>query len=231
MNGVVGMTELALETDLSLEQREYLSNAKRSADSLLNVINDILDFSKIEAGQLELDPQEFRLPQFIEETAKMLALGAHQKGLEVVCDIDAEVPEWVVADQSRIRQVLTNLIGNAIKFTGAGDIVLIVGSSPSGIGDDIDLRFAIRDTGIGIEPEKQKTIFQAFSQADGSTTRRYGGTGLGLTISQRLVELMDGRIWVESELGKGSTFTFTVRAARGGGSCPRFPSIESSFTA
>jgi two-component system, sensor histidine kinase and response regulator len=220
-NGVLGMTELALDTELSPEQRDYLNNVKLSADSLLTVINDILDFSKIEAGKLELDPAEFRLRDFIEETAKMMALRAHQKGLEIVCDIHALAPQTVIGDLSRIRQILTNLLSNAIKFTDLGEVILSV----EGVFDatdgssEIELRFSVRDTGIGIAVEKQEKIFQAFAQADGSTTRRYGGTGLGLTISQRLAHMMGGRLWVESQAGRGSTFWFTVlvQAAAGSG--------------
>jgi signal transduction histidine kinase/CheY-like chemotaxis protein len=210
MNGILGMTELALDTELNAEQREYLNNVKISADSLLTVIGDILDFSKIEAGKFELDPTEFRLRCFIEETIKMMALRAHQKGLEVVCDIGASVPDAVVGDASRIRQILINLIGNAVKFTESGEITVEV--QPCGIptASSIELRVAVRDTGIGIAPEKQKKIFEAFGQADGSTTRRYGGTGLGLTISMRLAEMMGGRLWVESEPGQGSTFSFSA---------------------
>jgi signal transduction histidine kinase/CheY-like chemotaxis protein len=215
MNGVLGMTELTLDTELSAEQRDYLSTAKASADALLTVINDILDFSKIEAGMLELDPVEFRLRENIEETVKTLALGAHQKGLELVCDIGGSVPDIVVGDLLRTRQVLINLISNAVKFTDRGEVVVSLESTrrpagKDGLGSGLDVLFAVRDTGIGITPEKQRTIFQAFTQADSSTTRRYGGTGLGLTISLRLIEMMGGRIWVESEPLKGSTFWFTV---------------------
>jgi two-component system sensor histidine kinase/response regulator len=199
---------------------------KLSADSLLTVINDILDFSKIEAGKLELDPAAFRLRDFIEETAKMMALRAHQKGLEIVCDVHASAPETVIGDLSRIRQILINLLGNAIKFTDHGEIILAVESGPGGAeaGSEIELRFAVRDTGIGIAQEKQQGIFQAFVQADGSTTRRHGGTGLGLTISQRLTEMMGGRLWVESQTGRGSTFWFTVlvQTADGPGAADHF---------
>jgi len=215
LNGVVGMTDLALETELTDEQREYLTTVKLSADSLLTVINDILDFSKIEAGKLELDPTEFRLRDFIDETCKLLALRAHQKGLELVVDVAPSVPEWVVGDASRIRQVLLNLVGNAVKFTEYGEVVVTVEHSPGDPADGIQLAFAVRDTGIGITPDQQKIIFQPFAQADASTTRRYGGTGLGLTICHRLVKLMAGRIGMESDAGKGSIFRFTVRVATG----------------
>ena len=208
MNGVLGMTELALDTELTPGQREYMGLAKCSAESLLVVINDILDFSKIEAGKLDLDPVEFRLRDSIEETIKTLALRAHEKNLELVSDIHPDVPESAVGDAPRIRQILLNLAGNAIKFTSEGEVVI---SARVEAGARLVLRFTVRDTGIGIPLEKQEVIFQPFSQADGSTTRKYGGTGLGLTISTRLVEMMGGRIWVESDLGKGSAFHFTVR--------------------
>ncbi len=210
LNGVVGMTDLALETELTAEQREYLTTVKLSADSLLTVINDILDFSKIEAGKLELDPTEFRLRDFIDETCRLLALRAHQKGLELVCDVAPSVPEWVLGDAARVRQVLLNLVGNAVKFTERGEVAVAVEHRPDD-GDGVRLAFAVRDTGIGITPEQQKIIFQPFAQADASTTRRFGGTGLGLTICQRLVKLMGGSIAMESDAGKGSTFRFTVR--------------------
>jgi two-component system sensor histidine kinase/response regulator len=221
MNGVLGMTELALETELTAEQRDYLNTVKLSADSLLTVINDILDFSKIEAGKMELDSAPFQFRELIEATLKILAFPAHQKGLELLCEIDRSVPEVVIGDASRIRQVLINLIGNATKFTERGEVILSVKgtSNDPARPSDVELGFAVRDTGIGISRDKQETIFQAFAQEDGSTTRRFGGTGLGLTISQRLVEMMGGRIWVESETGQGSTFRFTV-AVRVGSHAP-----------
>jgi signal transduction histidine kinase/CheY-like chemotaxis protein len=213
MNGVMGMTELVLDTDLTSEQREYLTTVKTSADALLVVINDILDFSKIEAGHLELDPVTFRLREHLDEVMKGLALRAHEKGLELLCDMPAGVPDWVVGDPVRLRQIIVNLTGNAIKFTKHGEVALSASleSAPGGENDgQARIHFVVRDTGIGIPLEKQKVIFDAFSQADGSTTRKFGGTGLGLTISTRLVEAMGGKIWVESAPGEGSSFHFTA---------------------
>ncbi len=207
MNGILGMTELLLETELTTEQRESAELVKSSTESLMRVINDILDYSKIEAGKFDLDPIEFSLRNLIEDTLRVLAIRAHQKGLELTCDISADVPQHIVGDPGRLRQVLTNLLGNAIKFTERGEIVVyarVAGPVASGH----DLEFAVTDTGIGIPPEKQRVIFEPFAQVDGSTTRRYGGTGLGLTISSRIVALMGGAISVESEVGKGSTFRF-----------------------
>jgi two-component system sensor histidine kinase/response regulator len=209
MNGVIGMTELALETDLSVEQHEYLTNVKASADSLLTVINDILDFSKIEAGKLQLDPTEFDLRDSVGDTVKALALRAHEKGLELIVDVQPDLPGTLIGDPARLRQILVNLVGNAIKFTQQGEVVLRV-KAESQTENVVSLRFSITDTGIGIAESRQKAIFEAFTQADNSMTRRYGGTGLGLTISSHLVELMGGRLWVESEDGRGSTFHFTA---------------------
>ena len=209
MNGVMGMTELVLDTELTSEQRDYLNTVKASADSMLSVINDILDFSKIEAGRLELDPVSFDLRDLVEDTIRALALRAHEKGLELISDVLPEVPEYVVGDITRIRQVLVNLLGNAIKFTAQGEVELEVALKSPSV-DHLNVHFMVRDTGIGIPLDKQKMIFEAFSQADGSTTRKFGGTGLGLTISARLVEAMQGEIWVESAPGKGSTFHFTA---------------------
>ena len=209
LNGIIGMTDLALETELTREQRDYLETVKLSADSLLNVINDILDFSKIEAGKIDLEEIDFDLSECIEGTLKALALRADEKGLELLCDVPHEFAERVVGDPGRLRQILLNLVGNALKFTNQGEVGLTVQSDRLEDGAAM-LHFTVSDTGVGIAPEKLETIFDSFSQADTSTTREYGGTGLGLTISKRLIEMMGGRIWVESEPGVGSRFHFTV---------------------
>ena len=210
LNGVVGMTDLALGTDLTSEQREYLDTVKISADSLLTVINDILDFSKIEAGKIDLEMIDFNVRDHLEATLKTLAFRGDEKGLELLCEVAPEVPEMARGDSNRLRQIIVNLVGNAIKFTDAGEVALKVGVDAVEGGDRI-LHFVVSDTGVGIPPEKQKLIFEPFSQADSSTTRKYGGTGLGLTISARLVAMMGGMMWVESEMGRGSQFHFTAR--------------------
>ncbi|MGB4066048.1 MAG: response regulator [Azonexus sp.] len=210
MNGVIGMTDLALETALTAEQREYLTIAKSSAESLLTIINDILDFSKIEAGKLLVEEISFDLYRLIAEVLKPLALRAHEKGIELLSEVLHDVPRYVRGDPSRIRQVLVNLVGNAIKFTNDGEIALRTELLQLQDGHAI-VHFSVRDTGIGIAPDKQDLIFDAFSQEDTSTTRRYGGTGLGLSICRRLVELMGGRIWLHSQMGEGSTFHFSVQ--------------------
>jgi PAS domain S-box-containing protein len=217
MNGIIGMTELALDTNLTAEQREFLNLAKTSAHSLLTLINDILDFSKIEAGKLELDPIEFRLRDSLGETIKTLAIRAHVKGLVLALRISPDVPDALVGDPGRLRQIIVNLIGNAIKFTHQGEVVLQVELDDSGEmpaesqDEEAMLRFSVSDTGIGIPNDKQELIFDSFTQADSSTTRRFGGTGLGLAISKQLVELMQGKIRVESTPGEGSAFCFTAR--------------------
>ena len=209
MNGIIGMAELALDTKLKPDQREYLQMVKSSADSLLRVINDILDFSKIEAGKLDLESVPFEIRIALLDTLKALAVRAHKKGIELTVDIPASVPENIVGDPTRLRQVLVNLVGNSIKFTESGEVKVGVEVEALEIGSAI-LHFRVEDSGIGIAPEKLKTILEPFTQADSSTTRRYGGTGLGLSISKRLVDLMGGRFWVESVEGTGSTFHFTT---------------------
>lgn len=234
LNGIIGMTELALDTDLTGDQREYLGLVKSSADHLLRVINDVLDFSKIEAGKLDLECIDFDLRDTLNDTIVTIAARAHKKGLELADHVALDLPTTLAGDPHRLRQVIVNLVGNAIKFTERGEVILsvkrmseeggrkqeleeIVDSSVHPQPSETVLHFEVRDTGIGIAPEQQAKLFQAFSQADTSTTRKYGGTGLGLAISARLVELMGGRCWLESEVGKGSTFHFTARfsSARG----------------
>ena len=209
MNGILGMTELTLNTNLSRTQRDNLTLVKSAADALLSVINDILDFSKIEAGKFTLDPRPFNLHNLLADTVKSVALRAHQKGLELVLDLDPAVPEQLVGDGGRLRQILLNLVGNAIKFTHQGEVVLSV-QPEMPEADPPVLHFKIRDTGIGISPEHMTRIFEAFEQADTSSTRHFGGTGLGLTISSHLVEMMKGQIWAESVVGEGSQFHFTA---------------------
>jgi PAS domain S-box-containing protein len=209
LNAILGMTGLALQTTLSAEQRDYLDTVKSSAESLLAIVNDVLDFSRMEARRLEFEHAEFDVRETVGDAAKLLALRAAEKGLELACRISEEVPDVLLGDSGRLRQVLLNVLGNAVKFTDSGEVVLHVevdDDSPSRVA----LRFVVSDTGIGIAPDKQQDIFHAFTQADTSTTRRFGGTGLGLAIALRLVELMGGRMWVESEVGRGSRFFFTA---------------------
>ncbi|MGA8492345.1 MAG: response regulator [Terriglobales bacterium] len=212
INGIMGMTELALDTELSTEQRDYLLLVKSSGESLLSVINDILDFSKVESGKLDLEVIEFNLYDCVGETMKTLALRAHQKELELAYDADPDVPSQLLGDPGRLRQILVNLVGNAIKFTQQGEVLVTIECVSQNAGN-VELHFKVKDTGIGIPQQKQGLLFKAFSQADSSTTRKYGGTGLGLAISVRLVELMAGKMWVESSESQGSTFHFTARFA------------------
>jgi signal transduction histidine kinase len=221
MNAIIGMTELVLDTGLTAEQREYLSLVKDSADSLLTVLNDILDFSKIEAGKLALEAIPFDLRENVGTTVKTLALRARQKGLELISHVQAELPQTLIGDPGRLRQIMVNLVGNAIKFTDQGKIVVDVRQHATAVplepstddpaGEAVILHVSVQDTGIGIPPEKQRLIFEPFTQVDGSMTRKNGGTGLGLAITTQLVQLMGGRLWVESAPGQGSTFHFTVR--------------------
>jgi PAS domain S-box-containing protein len=237
MNGILGMAELALDTDLTAEQRDFLETLKSSADGLLTVINDILDFSKIEAGRLDIDPVEFDLRDFLGDTLKPLALRAHSKALELAYNVDRNVPDGLIGDPCRLRQILVNLVGNAIKFTHEGEVVVDIGLEPAscsrnaaaagvkdgGPGDEVRLHVGVRDTGIGIPADKLTVVFDAFSQGDGSTSRRYGGTGLGLTICKKLVELMGGTIRAESEVGRGSVVHFTVQLRRSHDARPPAP--------
>jgi signal transduction histidine kinase/FixJ family two-component response regulator len=212
LNGVIGMTELALDAHSPEEQLKYLEAVSSSANSLLSVINDILDFSKIEAGKMELEAVDFNLRVWIEETLRPLAINARRKHIRFLCDVDSNLPKKIQGDSARLGQVLLNLVGNAVKFTATGEIAVRVAMAErASDSDSANLHFIVADTGIGIPMEKQEVIFSSFTQADSSTTRNYGGTGLGLTICERLVSMMGGTIWVESELGRGSQFHFTVQ--------------------
>jgi signal transduction histidine kinase len=207
MNGILGMTHVVLDSELTQEQREHLNLVNYSAESLLSLINDILDFSKIEAGKLDLDYSDFRIRDRLDEIVKSLAIRTHEKNVNLVFTIADEVPEVVSGDLGRIRQIIVNLVGNSIKFTEAGEISVAVGVVSRTL-DEIELEFDISDTGIGISQENQEMIFNPFTQADSSTTRKFGGTGLGLAITSQLIAMMNGKIWVESEPGKGSVFHF-----------------------
>jgi signal transduction histidine kinase len=209
MNGVIGMIELALDTDEENERRDYLETARGCAHSLLRVINDVLDFSKMEAGRLAIELAQFSVRRLMQETEKSLAPAAREKGLRLVCMVAPEVPAAVIGDSVRLRQVLVNLVGNAIKFTPYGQVAIDARLDSATEGGR-QLRFSVADTGIGIPKHQHERIFQPFVQADGSSTRSYGGTGLGLAIASQLVELMGGRVWLESEVGRGSTFHFTI---------------------
>ena len=213
MNGIIGMTELALDTELSSEQRDLLETSRNSAISLLYLLNDVLDFSAIEARGVQLESATFDLAKLVSETARVFESQARQKGLSLACEISPGIPAEVTGDPARLRQILVNLLGNALKFTPSGS-VLVRAMREHSVAQEIQIHFEVTDTGIGVPKEKQSVIFQPFAQADGSMTRRYGGTGLGLSISMRLVELMGGRMWMASEPGKGSTFSFSVSFAR-----------------
>lgn len=227
MNAIIGMTDLAIENEENPDQRECLELVNSAADSLMTIVNDILDFSKIEAGKIQLDPTDFDLPELLGRTLRTVGVRADQKELELYCDLADDVPRHLQQDPVRLQQILINLLGNAVKFTDSGEIAVKV-RHESSEGGQVMVRFSVIDTGIGIAPSRQKRIFEAFSQADGSTTRRYGGTGLGLSISHQLVEMMNGEISVESELGKGSRFEFTIPFAIGNGPEDREPSQVSS---
>lgn len=227
MNAILGMTDLALQADLSAEVRDCLQTAKESAQGLLELLNEILDLSRIEAGKLELESREFCLRAVLDKTLKPLGVQAYEKGLELITDVPPDVPDLLLGDPLRLRQVVTNLVGNANKFTSRGDVVVRVRVAEK-TERDVLIEFAVCDTGIGISPEDLERVFAPFIQADASTTRKYGGTGLGLTISERLVGFMGGRMWAESRLGLGSTFHFTARFGLVSGTCDGMDSVTAS---
>jgi signal transduction histidine kinase/CheY-like chemotaxis protein len=210
LNGIIGMAEIALETELNQDQRRYIETVKSSGDALLTIINDILDFSKIEARKLDLERIDFELRNDLSDCMELLSFRAQTKRLELACHVQPNVSEYLIGDPGRLRQIIVNLVGNAIKFTEEGEVVVRV-ATQSQSDDSVILQFSVTDTGIGIPPEKQSTIFESFEQADMSTTREYGGTGLGLAISRQLVELMQGEMAIESEVGRGTTFSFTAK--------------------
>ncbi len=220
MNGVIGMTTLMLDTPLTAEQRDFVETIRGSGESLLTIINDILDFSKIESGRIEIETHPFDLRQCLEEAVELLAPKAAEKGLDLVALVDPDVPTTVVGDVTRLRQVLVNLIGNALKFTAKGEVVASVHAATASNEGDVGLHFTVADTGIGIPADKQSRLFQSFTQVDSSTTRHFGGTGLGLVISKRLTELMGGNMWVDSTAGVGSKFHFTITARPGTAQAP-----------
>ena len=220
MNAILGMTHLALKTDLTTKQRDYLTKTKAAAQSLLGIINDILDFSKIEAGKLDMEKTDFRLEDVLGNVSSVVSQKAHDKDLEFLIAAPQDLPAHLVGDPLRLGQVLINLVSNAVKFTEQGEIVVTVALAET-VSDRVNLKFSVRDSGIGMTPEQTARLFQPFSQADNSTTRKYGGTGLGLSISKRLVEMMDGNIWVESSYGTGSAFHFTAWFGLGSGETKR----------
>jgi len=220
LNAILGMTELCLTTELTHDQREYLSTVHSSADTLLQLLNDILDLSKIEAGKMEIEETDFNLAEVVRETLRALAVRAHEKRLELAVHMPMDMPQWMRGDPIRLRQVLFNLVGNAIKFTERGEVVVEVEEQWSGA-DEVGLHFSVRDTGIGIPTQRLEQIFESFTQVDSSMARKFGGTGLGLTITSQLLKLMNGRIWVRSQEGQGSTFHFTVRLKLGQQPPPR----------